>query len=442
MKDKKLDFPKDFLWGASVSSHQVEGGNHNQWTVWELENAPYLARNAERHYGWLSVWSSIRKQAEDPNNYISGQAVDHYNRYKEDFDLLKSLNLNAFRFGIEWSRIEPTDGKWDEKEIRHYKTYIHELKKRGIQPVINLWHWTLPIWFAQKGGFAKKKNIKYFERFVRRITKELIIPCGWVITVNEPNSYAVMSYLEGQWPPEKRQPVVAFMVIHNLAEAHRRVYKYLKKADGNLKIGVSTQCNNSQPKHPRSPMDKFVAGMANYFWNWWFLNRINDYQDFVGFNFYFTDYFHGIARRNPHRHLQRLKIHTGHRGLHVEGVNNPPSPVNDLGWYMEPSGIYHVILGAAKRYKKPIIITESGVADMHDIYRKWWLQETTEAIERANKEGANVIGYFHWSLLDNFEWAQGWWPRFGLVSVDRKNDMKRTVKNSAKWFAQQIEPKK
>lgn len=435
-EDKNSKFPDGFLWGASVSSHQVEGDNHNQWTVWELENAPYLARNAERHYAWLSVWPSIRKQAEDPINYISGRAVDHYSRYKEDFEIVKKLNLNAFRFGIEWSRIEPTDGKWDEKEIEHYKTYIHELKKRGIQPVINIWHWTLPIWFAQKGGFAKRRNIQYFERFVKRIAKELIIPCGWVITINEPNSYVGMSYLEGQWPPEKRHPVVALMVIRNLAEAHRRAYKLLKKMDTSLKIGIATQCSNNQPKRPRNVLDKLMAGSANYLWNWWFLNRVNSCQDFVGFNYYFTDYYHGIVRRNPHRHLHRLRLHTGHRGPQRERVNNPPSPANDLGWYMEPSGIYHVIMGAAKRYKKPILITENGVADMHDKYRKWWLQETTEAIERANAQGADVIGYFHWSLLDNFEWAQGWWPKFGLVAVDREDGMKRSIKPSAKWFAE------
>jgi beta-glucosidase len=435
-EDKNSKFPDSFLWGASVSSHQVEGGNHNQWTVWELENAPYLARNAEKHYAWLPVWPAIKKQAQDPNNYISGQAVDHYNRYKEDFDLVKKLNLNTLRFGIEWSRIEPTDGQWDEKEIEHYKTYIHELKKRGIQPVINLWHWTLPIWFAQKGGFAKRQNIQYFERFVKRIAKELIIPCGWVITVNEPNSYVGMSYLEGQWPPEKHRPIVAFMVVRNLTEAHRRVYKLLKSMDDDLKVGVATQCSNNQPKRPRNLIDKFVAGSANYLWNWWLLNRVRGCQDFVGFNYYFTDYYKGIARRNPHRHLHRLRLHTGHRGPHRKRVNNPPSPANDLGWYMEPSGIYHVIMQAAKRYKKPILITENGVADMHDKYRKWWIEETLDAVQRANAQGANVIGYFHWSLLDNFEWAQGWWPKFGLVAVDREDGMKRTIKPSGRWFAE------
>ncbi len=436
-EDKNSNFPENFMWGASTSSHQVEGGTHNQWTLWELENAPYLARNAEKHYSWLPVWGDIKKKAQDPDNYISGQGVDHYNRYKEDFDLAKKLNLNSFRFGIEWSRIEPTEGKWNKKEIEHYKKYIAQLKKRGIQPVINLWHWTQPIWFEQKGGFAKRQNIKYFERFVKHIAKDLIIPCGWVITINEPNSYVGMAYLEGQWPPGKRRPLEAIEVARNLAEAHRRVYSMLKDMDNSLNVGVATQCSNNQPKRPKNILDKLVAGSANYFWNWWFLNRVSGYQDFVGFNYYFTDYFRGGVRKNPrwHRHY----VHTNYRGLHHHVRHTPDSPLNDLGWYMEPGGIYKVIMQAAKRYHMPILITENGVADMHDRYRKWWLEETLEAIEMANQKGANVIGYFHWSLLDNFEWAQGWWPKFGLIKVNRENGMKRTIKTSAKWFAEKIE---
>ena len=424
------------MWGASTSPHQVEGNNHNQWTVWELENAPYLARNAEKHYGWLDVWPTIKKQAGEPENYISGQAIDHYNRYEEDFDLLKSLNLNAYRFGIEWSRIEPTEGQWDQKEIDHYKRYIAELKKRGIQPMINLWHWTMPIWFADLGGFEKGRNIEYFERFVKRIAKELIIPCGLVTTVNEPNSYVALGYLEGQWPPSRHSLGKSIRVIRNLAEAHNRVYKILRSMDKDLSIGVATQCNNNQPKRPGNIIDRLVSGSADYLWNWWFLNRVKGCQDFVGFNYYFTDYFKGTVRRNPrwHRHY----IHTNYRGVHHRVRHTPDSPSNDLGWYMEPGGIYHVIMKLAKRYKKPIIVTENGVADMHDRYRKWWLEETMNAIERANINEANVIGYFHWSLLDNFEWAQGWWPKFGLIEVDRGDGLKRKPRPSATWLAKHI----
>ncbi len=429
-------FPKDFLWGASTSSHQVEGGNHNQWTVWELENAADLAAKAESLYGRLPIWSEIKAEAQDPSNYISGAGVDHYRRYEEDFDLVRQLNLNSFRFGVEWSRIEPYEGQWDEAAIAHYKNYISELKQRGIQPVINLWHWTLPVWFTKKGGFARRANVDYFLKYVERIAEELILPCKWVITINEPNSYVGMSYLEGHWPPQKYNPLDGFRVYYNLVIAHRRTYDLLKKLDPTLVVGVATQCNNNQPKRPSNLLDKAIAGAANYVWNWWYLNRIRNHQDFVGFNYYFTDFFKGIIRQNPQRRNRLHKII--YRGPFKQRRHNPPGPLNDLGWYMEPSGIYKVIMKLAKKYQKPIVITENGVADRHDKYRQWWLEETISAIAKANAHDANVIGYFHWSLLDNFEWAQGWWPKFGLVAVDRANEMKRTVRPSAKWLAQQI----
>lgn len=429
-------FGPDFMWGASVSSHQVEGGNHNQWTQWEMQHAQHLADSAERRQHWLPVWHEIRYQAEDPQNYISGNALEHYQRYEDDFDIAEKLNLNALRFGVEWSRIEPQPGQWNQAAIDHYKEYIKELQKRGISPVINLWHWTLPVWFAKKGGFNHKSNIKYFVRFVERIAEELILPCRYVITVNEPNSYAGMGYLQGVWPPQRHDPIAAFQVIYNLAVAHRRIYKLLKNLDHSLQIGVATQCNNNRPKRRHNLFDMIIAGSANYLWNWWFLNRVMRYQDFVGFNYYFTDYFKGFSRSNPLRHNHH--VHTGHRGPHRTSRQDPEAPLSDLGWYMEPSGLYYVIREAAKRYKKPIIITETGVADMHDKYRPWWIKENLDAIERAAKEGADIIGYFHWSLLDNFEWHLGWWPKFGLVKVDREKGMKRVIKSSAKYYANTI----
>src|SRR3990167_7518539 len=155
--------------------------------------------------------------------------------------------------------------------------------------------------------------------------------------------------------------------------------------------------------------------IMRYFWNWWFYRRIRKQQDFVGFNYYNTDYYTGLVK-----------------------LKNPTTPLNDLGKYMEPEGLYPLLLRAWARYKKPIFITENGVADARDQYRQWWLEQSIIAMERALSEGVDVRGYFHWSLLDNFEWAYGWWPKFGLVEVDRANGMKRTIRPSALWFAGKI----
>ena len=143
-EDTKPTFPKKFLWGASTSGHQVEGGNHDQWTVWELAHAAELAKTAKRRLSHLPSWERIKDVAEKPETYISGRAVDHYNLYKEDIAIAKKLNLNSLRFTVEWSRIEPQEGVWDSQAIEHYRDYITELKKSGIEPVLNIWHWTMP----------------------------------------------------------------------------------------------------------------------------------------------------------------------------------------------------------------------------------------------------------------------------------------------------------
>ncbi len=417
-EDENKQFPKNFLWGASTSGHQVEGGNHDQWTIWEKANAERLAKDAEKLQGWRwnsPVWEDIKKEAKDPQNYISGKGIDHYNRYKQDFDLAKQLNLNAFRFTVEWSRIEPEQGKIDQEAIDHYKDYIKELKKRDMEPILNIWHWTVPVWFEQKGGFKHRRNLKYFKNFVHLVATEFTDDLEYVITLNEPNVYATFSYQLGMWPPQEKNVISMLKVYLNLVKAHKTAYYLLKQQKPNLQIGVATQLANIQAKDPHDYSDEFSTRIMRFGWNWWFLNRIKHEQDFVGMNYYFTDYYNGWFKRD-----------------------DPTVPRSDLGWYMEPEGLYPILLRAWAHYKKPIIVTENGVADFKDEYRRWWIEETIVAMERAVSEGVNIRGYFHWSLLDNFEWAQGWWPRFGLVEVDRQRGMRRTVRKSAEWYAERI----
>lgn len=414
MDKYETQFPKNFMWGASTATHQVEGGNHNQWSVWELANANEMARHAEERLGWLPDWEHIKPLATNPDNYVSGKGVQHVKHYKEDFDLIKKMNMNSFRFGIEWSRIEPEEGVWDEKAIKYYKKYIQELRNRGIEPLLNLWHWTLPVWFAERGGFAKQSNLEYWDRFVQKIADEFSKDLDYIITLNEPNVYAVFGYGTGEWPPNERNWLTTLSVYWNLVLAHRRAYRILKKANPGLHIGIAGQLGNIQAKRPHNVWDGLMTKWMRFAWNWWFYNRIRNQQDFVGFNYYFTDYYKLFKR------------------------DNPKVPLNDLGWYMEPEGLYPILMRAWAHYRKPIIITENGVADSDDQYRRWWIEETMIAMERALSEGVDIKGYFHWSLLDNFEWAYGWWPKFGLVEVDREHGMKRTIRPSAKWFAKVI----
>ena len=415
-ENASVDFAKGFMWGASTSAHQVEGGNHNQWTIWELTHAAELAKKAHKTYGHLPIWDQIKSQAENPDNYVSGRGTDHYNRYEEDFKLLKKLNLNTYRFGIEWSRLEPEEGKWDEAAVEHYRLYIDKLHEMDIEPVLNVWHWTVPVWFANKGGFQKGANLKYFDRLITKISEEYGHALRYVITLNEPNNYVSFGYILKRWPPQEGNFFHGSQVYWNLVRAHKRAYKILKKRHPEMQIGIANQLANIQAKRPHNFFDEVSTKVMRYLWNWWFLRRIRRQQDFIGFNYYFTDYYTGLLKRE-----------------------NPKTPLNDMGWYMEPEGLYPLLLRIWARYKKPIIITENGVADQSDQYRRWWLEESIVAMQRAISEGVKIKGYFHWSLTDNFEWSDGWWPRFGLVEVDRKAGMERKIRPSAKWFADRIE---
>ena len=408
-------FPKDFLWGASTAAYQVEGGLHNQWTEWENANAAKLAVETPKRFAWLPNAERLKGKWDDPQNYMSGSGVEHYERYEADFDILQKLNMNAFRFGIEWARLEPEEGKWDEAAVEHYRAYIASLKKRGIEPVLTLWHWTMPTWFTDKGAFEKRSNLRYFERYTEKVMQKFGSELNYVLTLNEPNVYASFSYATGEWPPQRKNPLLMLHVYANLARAHKRAYAVLKAANPNLQVGIAAQLGDVRPIKPTSVVSKLMVKALQYAWNWWFLNRIRKQQDFIGVNYYFTDYRDWLGR-----------------------VRNPKEPLSDLGWYMEPKGIYSVLSGAWRRYHKPLLITENGLADATDSQRQWWLVETMQAMEKALTEGVELRGYLHWSLLDNFEWAYGWWPKFGLVAVDRKT-MQRTIRPSAEWFAKQIQ---
>ncbi|HEV2413032.1 MAG TPA: family 1 glycosylhydrolase [Candidatus Saccharimonadales bacterium] len=407
-----LTFPKRFFWGAATSGHQVEGKNRDQWTIWELENAPTLAQQARYGLNTLPDWDEIEEQATNPRNYISGKGVDHYNRYEEDFDILAKLNMNAFRFSIEWSRIEPREGEWDPLAVEHYRLYIHALKRRNIEPFVTLWHWTMPEWFVQKGGFEKRANVKYFVRFATKILDELGEEFRYVTTINEPEVYSALGYSTGEWPPQKESKLLTLKVYLNLGYAHRKVYKAAKTINRKFIVGLSTNIAHNYAGD-NAIVSKITARLVKWSTSRFFLNRVHRHLDFIGLNYYFSNRYYGYR------------------------VHNPNERISDLGWDMQPQDVEHVLVDLWYRYRKPIIITESGVADRKDQYRKWWIAETVGAMHRAMKQGVNLDGYIHWSLLDNFEWAYGFWPRFGLVAVDYKTG-ERTVRQSAILYGRLI----
>lgn len=408
----KHQFAKDFLWGAATAAHQVEGGNHNQWTVWELEHAKSLAKHAKHDIGGYASWPRFKNAASEPSNYVSGEATDHYNQYKIDFDLIEKMNMNAFRFSVEWSRIEPEMGVWDVKAINHYKVYIAELLGRGITPMMTLFHFTLPVWFAQMGGFERRSNIKYFVRFVDRVMQEFGRDVPYIITINEPDVYTLCSYVIGMWPPMQTSRLRSLLIINNLASAHNRAAKVIKKHAPRIQVSVAKHCAHFYAEDG-SRLSRIVTAVINFTSDDVFLHRVRRRLDFVGLNYYRSFAVRGFS------------------------VLEPLVAKNDLNWDMRPRDIQKVLERLAGQYKLPIMITENGLADGDDNYRKWWLQETFDGMRAATKHGVKLRGYFHWSLTDNFEWSYGRWPQFGLAKVDY-SAMKRELRPSATWLSEFI----
>ncbi|PIR58145.1 MAG: glycoside hydrolase family 1 protein, partial [Parcubacteria group bacterium CG10_big_fil_rev_8_21_14_0_10_38_31] len=266
----KFKFPEGFLWGSATASHQVEGGNVNDWSIWEKRNAERLAKNAKKKFGKLPIWESIKDEAENPENYISGIACDHYNRYEEDFDIVKSLGQNAFRFSIEWSRVEPEEGRFDDKEIEHYRKVIKALRSRGIEPFVTLWHWPLPAWLKDKGGWRSGEVVDYFGRYTKKTAEALGTDVKFWITLNEPLVYATHSYLKGAWPPQKKNPLYLLLVIRNLVRAHRTAYKTIKEINKDSQIGISKH-NVYFDAYKERYINRFLKKMLDWAWNFSFL---------------------------------------------------------------------------------------------------------------------------------------------------------------------------
>lgn len=413
-------FPKDFLWGAGTSSHQVEGNNtNNDWWQWE--------------------------QARTPQSR-SGRACDHWNRFEDDSKLIQTLSHNAHRFSIEWSRIEPQEGQWDNLALDHYVQVIRSLRSKGIEPIVTLHHFTLPLWLARQGGWASQKTPELFARYVRKTIEVLGGDVHYWTTLNEPAVYAYKSYMIGHWPPGERSIKKAFEVLRNLGKAHVLAYieikdAYVQKGWKKPMVGVSQQVLIFAPRSDRSLRDRFSAGLRDRIINHLFVQALIRGNakvfgifsiklhkartlDFIGLNYYTRDY-------------------VSNRGFLVSDIlggekvfENPRGKKNSLGWEIYPQGLY-TILKAFKKYKLPILISENGICTEDDTERSEFIVEHLKAVAHAMNEGTTVIGYLYWSLLDNYEWAEGFAPRFGLIEVDYATQS-RSIRPSARKFEEII----
>jgi beta-glucosidase len=368
-KSSKDRFPKGFLWGVAYSSFQVEGGiENNDWWRW-AENG----KTKEK----------------------VGRACDSWNRYDEDHKLAQDLGCGGFRLSLEWSRIEPREGEFSQEALSHYKKILKNVKKRGMKRVVTLWHWGLPLWFADKYGWHKKESVEFFSRYCQKVVDELGGEVDIFLTMNEPTVPLNKGYLVGVFPPGKINLWSYFQARKNMIEAHRECYGIIKKSQSDLPVGITQFCNTFEScGFAKKLIDKFQD-----FYNWGFIKSDAHCHDFIGIDYY--------ATFEPRFIPPLVKRKT------------TQDRWTDIGWGIYPRGICDICLQAKKEFSnKPIYIFENGLADDNDKYREDFIQEHLEYLKKAIDQGADVRGYFHWSLLDNFEWNLGYGPKFGLCEVD------------------------
>ena len=399
---KKKKFPEGFYWGAATASYQVEGG---------IENVD---------------WAQAARDGKVPP---CGRAADHYNRYEEDFDIAKELGHNCHRISLEWARIEPKEGEFDEEAIEHYRKVLAALRKRRLKPFITLWHFTLPQWFADKGGFEHKDSPEIFARYCGYVAKKLGNDCRHFATINEPMVFASLGWLAGVWPPFKKwsfaggRPAVyikssdqsvswhhifTFLkVLKNLARAHNAAYDKMKASAFGLEIGIVRHILVFQSNW--NPVNKLTARFMNWYWTYRFMNRVYKKCDSIGVNYYRHKKFGDTATYEK----------------------------TDMGWNVYPEGLCDALL-MLKRYKLPLWVSEAGVADEDDDMRADYIARLICCMHIALEQGADVRGYMYWSLLDNYEWDSGFDKRFGLVEINYET-LERKIRPSAYVYKKIIE---
>ncbi len=395
-------FPDGFLWGTASAAHQVEGANRNcDW--WEFEQQPGRIANGDS----------------------SEIACDHYHRYREDFSLLRELSQNAHRLSIEWSRIEPSEGEFDSRQIRHYRDVLGELREQGIQPMITLHHFTSPLWFTRKGGWQASGSAHAFLPFVHRVVDELGDLVALWCTINEPSIYAAQGWITGEFPPAHHGDVAAiYRVTANMRRAHELAYLAIKRRWPDAPVGLSHHKFLFVPASPKR-RDRLAAQTAQLVMDRWpvapaQLRRIVEAtSDFIGIAHYHGQSCAFDPRRPQNQFIRRFNV--------------PGAPVTDMGWSADPSWIRSV-LNELKGLGKPVYITENGLATRDDERRQRYLTDLLSNVHLAIQDGVDVRGYFHWSNMDNFEWERGYQMHFGLIAVDR-NTLERTIKPSGRLYA-------
>ena len=408
----KFTLKKDLLLGAATAATQIEGGDeNNNWARFAKEGKVY------------DLSSPVR-------------ACDHYNRFREDIDLMADMGIEIYRFGIEWSRIEPAKGAFDPEAMAHYREEIEYMISKGIRPMLTIHHFTNPLWFEDMGGFTSKDAVDIFMHFAEYVIDSLGDLVEDYITINEPNVYATNSLFYGMWPPQQKSLTALVKAFTNMTACHIRAYEMIhaKRAEMGktpTRVSFANHLRVFAPKNEKNLWHRFAASATDWLFQGAITKammtgkcifpvmrakgvRAGKYYDYVGINYYSRSTVSGIS----------------------DGVREG-CDVNDLGWEIYHQGLIDLSVKLGKKYGAPVFVTENGTCDNNDSFRPLFVYDQLKLISETENP---IERYYHWSFLDNFEWREGESARFGLVRVDYETQ-KRTVNDSGRLYKSIIENK-
>lgn len=428
-------FPKDFLWGAATASAQIEGG-------WDCGGRT------------PSIWD-VAPAGKVHNDETCHTACDHYHRWREDVALMKELGLKSYRFSVSWSRIIPQEGTVNEEGLKFYSDLVDALLEAGIEPLVTLYHWDLPLWMHEKGGWKTLAIRNAFLEYASAVVDRLSDRVQYWITFNEPQCFLMNGYMQGVHAPFKRDYLSLPRITRNFMLTNAATVRLIReRAKKNPRIGIAfaagafipaeeTQSGIETARHK-----SFYKGMGTMNNRWW-MDPILLGKPVAAYGVY----------RSRKRDMKDIQVDFDFIGINNytafnysdwggdKNIDASNLPKNSLGWIIDGRSIYWTVRFLHERYKLPIMITENGMSNLDavneqgevaDDLRIGYIDEYLQNLKRAISEGIPVLGYQHWSLMDNFEWAEGYDPRFGLIYVDFGTG-KRTIKKSGYHYKSIIE---
>lgn len=452
-------FPPTFMWGVAVADQQIETQQPSDWTAFERAAIAHNRTGTGAHPGQAKPGHIHNLDQMPPE--VRLHKTDFDRRFADDFAELATLGLTAYRFSISWSRLYPRPDMTapDPAAIDFYRQILAALRTHGLTPHVTLFHFASPEWFWQdtdgRRGWERPDALDHWRRFVDTVVTEFGADIQHWSTLNEPMVYVYNGYLEGIFPPLERRPapIDAAPIVHRLLEAHAIAYHAIH-ADATrrgrpARVGITQHTRAFEPWRTYNPLDRIAAGFVKQAFIYDMLDAIEtgtyamtdtDYrvdiptlagtQDYIGINYY--------GRFFIEVNLDALTKPT----IHPHDPTDPEETRSDLGWAIHPKGLGDILIETHRRYHKPIQILENGLADAaaDDHLRQTFLVTHLREVWRAiNENNIPIDAYFHWSHLDNFEWAEGFGPRFGLIAIDYAHNFARTPRPSAHVYRQIIE---